>query len=237
MPRKRWGLVMAGTASVAIFCTVVAGPASAGEYTVRTCNAAPSFATKAFGDFATRGMRVRRACNPEGPGTRGLLIGNARRRGRVKPRARSILALAAPAGAHFKRYSWSGETKRTDCGYSILSYAAGAGAKAISVATRRKRNRLPFKRCPRRGRAQASGNPKPTTHVVGSDARGANRIVHRVDCQSRTGCSASTRELGGDLQGLRDRERPNAAKRCHHGGRVGFGAVGVRAAGCAVLGV
>ena len=189
MARKWWGSVVAGT-TVVIIAALAAVPAVAGEYTVRTCNAAPSFATQAFGDFATRGMRVRRACNPEGPGARGLIIGNVRRRGRVKPRARSILALAAPAGAHFKRYSWSGQTARSDCSYSMLSYAAGPGMKTISLASRRKKNRVYRVGCPRRGRFQASGNPRPTTHVVGNDARGANRIVHRVDCQSRSGCSA-----------------------------------------------
>ena len=179
-----------GATAMAIICAAVAGPASAGEYTVRTCNAAPTFATQAFGDFATRGMFVRRACNPEGRGARGLMVGNVRRGGRVKRRSRSVVGLAAPRGAHFKRYSWSGRTKRSDCGYSMLSYATGPGMKPISVATRRKKNRVPFKRCPRPGRFQASGNPRPTTHVVGDDARGANRIVHRVDCQSRAGCSA-----------------------------------------------
>ena len=200
-----------------------------------TCNAAPTFATRAFGDFATRGMRVRRACNPEGPGTRGADRERETTRP-VKPRARSILALAAPAGAHFKRYSWSGETKRSDCGYSMLSYATGAGIKPVSVATRRKRNRLPFKRCPRRGRVQASGNPKPTTHVVGDDIRGPDRIVHRVDCQSRTGCSASSvnwvRIYKASVT-VSDRTPPSVAIT---GGGAGLGAVGVGAAGGAVLG-
>ena len=155
---RGWRAVV-GAAVLMIICAVAAGPASAGEYTVRTCNAAPTFATQAFGDFATRGMRVRRACNPEGPGTRGLIIGNVKRRGRVKPRARSILALAAPAGAHFKRYSWSGETTRSDCGYSMLSYATGPSIKPISLATRKKKNRQPRVRCPRRGRLPGFRQP------------------------------------------------------------------------------
>ena len=63
--------------------------------------------------------------------------------------------------------------------------------KAFTVTTRRKRNRSPFKGCPRRGRFQASGNPRPTTHPVGNDLRGANRIVHRVKCHGSRGCAAS----------------------------------------------
>lgn len=183
--RRRCVLIAFGVAGL-----TAAVPAKAGEYTVRTCNAAPTFATQAFGDFATRGMLVRRACNPEGRGARGLIIGNVRRAGRVRPRARSILAMTAPNGAHFKRYSWSGQTARSDCGYSIYSYAAGPAMKALSVASRRKKNRPAFRACPRPGRFQASGNPRPTTHVVGGDAAGANRIVHRVDCRARGGCAA-----------------------------------------------
>ncbi len=136
-------------------------------------------------------MFVKPACNPEGRGVRGLVIGNARRSGRVKRGAQSVLALSAPRGAHFKRYTWSGETARSDCRYSIYSYAKGPGMKAFTVTTRRKRNRSPFKGCPRRGRFQASGNPRPTTHPVGNDLRGADRIVHRVKCHGSHGCAAS----------------------------------------------
>ena len=177
----------------ALACAWVIGaePAAAGEYTVVTCRATSSFASHAFGNFASRGMFVKPACNPEGRGVRGLVVGNLRRNGRVRGGAASLTALNAPKGAHFKRYAWSGETARSDCGFSIYSYAKGPGNEARSVGTRRKANRHPFRRCPARGRFQASGNPRPTIHIVGNDVRGASRIVHRVKCHARSGCAAS----------------------------------------------
>ena len=63
--------------------------------------------------------------------------------------------------------------------------------RPFSVATRRKANRNPFKRCPAQGRFQASGNPRPTIHTVGNDVRGATEIIHRVKCHARSGCAAS----------------------------------------------
>ena len=167
---------------------VSAPGASAGSYTVRTCNAAPGvFSTQAFGDFATRGMRIRRACNPEGPGRRGLLVGNVPRRGRVPFAARSILTLMAPPATHFKRYEWSGELRRRDCGYALQVYADrrdGAGNRYEI------RNKKPHTKCPRGLRAQSSGFTRPRTYTVGTDPAGPDRIVQRVDCRSREGCSA-----------------------------------------------
>jgi hypothetical protein len=36
-----------------------------------------NFSTSAFDDLATRGVKIRRACNPEGPGLRGLVTANS----------------------------------------------------------------------------------------------------------------------------------------------------------------
>ena len=50
---------------------------SPGEFSVATCQAdSLTFSTHAFVDFATRGMSIKRACNPEGPGLRGLITAN-----------------------------------------------------------------------------------------------------------------------------------------------------------------
>ena len=58
-----------------------AGVANAGEYKVASCQAdRANFSTTAFNDFATRGMTIRRACNPEGPGIRGLVTANTLRK-------------------------------------------------------------------------------------------------------------------------------------------------------------
>ncbi len=180
-------ILIAATAACALPWLVPAG-ASAGSYTVRTCNAAPGvFSTQAFGDFATRGMRIRRACNPEGPGLRGLLVGNVLRRGRVPFAARSILTLLAPPATHFKSYEWSGELRRRDCGYALQVYTDrrdGAGERYEI------RNKKPHTKCPRNRRAQSSGNPRPASYPVGSDQAGPDRIVQRIDCRSRDGCLA-----------------------------------------------
>jgi hypothetical protein len=43
--------------------------AAAGEFAVANCQADPlNLSNRAFDDFATRGMKIRRACDPEGPG-------------------------------------------------------------------------------------------------------------------------------------------------------------------------
>ena len=59
-----------------------AGEASAGEFQMANCQSdSLNFSTRAFGDFATRGMQIKRACNPEGPGLRGLITSNVVRAG------------------------------------------------------------------------------------------------------------------------------------------------------------
>ncbi len=175
-------------AVVAVGCVMAAVPsgASAGSYEVSTCNAAPGvFSTQAFGDFATRGMRIRRACNPEGPGRRGLLVGNVLRRGRVPFAARSILTLVAPPATHFKSYKWSGDLRRRDCGYALQVYADGTETGRYEV-----RNKKPHTKCPRNGRAQSSGLPRVRNYPIGNNQAGPRRIVQRIDCRSRDGCSA-----------------------------------------------
>ena len=56
-----------------------------------------------FEDFANRGMMWRRACNPEGPGLRGLMTANVVRAGRVVRGSRSYFLLKAPPATHFSR--------------------------------------------------------------------------------------------------------------------------------------
>ena len=47
-------------------------PVAAGEFTITACQAdSGGFASGAFEDFATRGMRWRRACNPSVPACEG----------------------------------------------------------------------------------------------------------------------------------------------------------------------
>ena len=74
-------IATAGALSV-LNALLLASAASAGQFTVASCQAdRAGFSTTAFNDFATRGMTIRRACNPEGPGIRGLVTANATQRG------------------------------------------------------------------------------------------------------------------------------------------------------------
>ena len=75
-----------------VLCALMTGEAAAGEFRVASCQADRlNFSTQAFSDFATRGMKIKRACNPEGPGLRGLITANV-------VRARTGRARRAGAG-------------------------------------------------------------------------------------------------------------------------------------------
>ena len=88
-------------------------PADAGEYSVATCQAdSLTFSTRAFVDFATRGMSIKRACNPEGPGLRGLITANVVRRQPVRRGAISMVAIKAPQGTRFTTFRWAGTARR-----------------------------------------------------------------------------------------------------------------------------
>ena len=168
-------IVLAGT---------VSGPAVAGQFTVASCQADRlNFSTTAFSDFATRGMRIRRACNPEGPGLRGLVTANSSGRGTVPRGAVALVATSAPAGTRFTTFRWAGSLRRRDCRYALQLYAEGPGIKPIAL-----KNVRANQRCPRRARAQAAGYRSRTFNV-----EGATRIVQRVICQGgggRRSCSA-----------------------------------------------
>ena len=81
---------------------VLPATASAGQYSVASCQADQvMFSTRAFTDFATRGMSIRRACNPQGRGLRGLVTGNVVRRQPLRRGAVSLVAITAPSGTRF----------------------------------------------------------------------------------------------------------------------------------------
>lgn len=88
--------------------------AAAGEYTIDSCQADDAgYASGAFEDFATRGMRWRRACNPLGPGLRGLVTANVPGPGRVPAEAQSDFVMPAPPGTTWRRDV--AEPKRLRC--------------------------------------------------------------------------------------------------------------------------
>jgi hypothetical protein len=160
------------------------GAAVAGQFTVASCQADQlNFSTTAFGDFATRGMKIRRACNPEGPGIRGLVTENSTTRGTVPRGAVAMAAISAPAGTRFTTLRWAGSARRRDCRYALQLYADGPGIKAISI-----KNVRANQRCPGQSGTQAAGYRARTF-----DVNGATRIVQRVICEGgdgRRSCSA-----------------------------------------------
>ena len=105
--------------SSGLTCAVVlgvgAGGAQAGEFEIGKCQADRlNFSTHGIADFATRGMGIRRACNPEGGGRRGLIVYSVPRGGSVRRGARAAVGLTAPAGTSFSFVRWSGQICRGD---------------------------------------------------------------------------------------------------------------------------
>ena len=163
--------------SLAVFGVVLlslpAG-AAASEYPINACQAdRANFSTQAFDDFATRGMMWKRACDPEGPGLRGLVTSNVPRTGRVPRGSRSYFVMSAPAGTRFARFTWSGQARRRDCRYALQLWASRPDGPPTPIKNVRANTR-----CPRRGYAQAAGWPRPRTY----DINGATRIVQRIVC-------------------------------------------------------
>jgi hypothetical protein len=151
-----------------------AGPAAANEFTINACQAdRANFSTQAFEDFATRGMMWKRACDPEGPGLRGLVTANVVRSGRVARGARSYFVMRAPDGTRFARLSWSGQARRRDCRYALQLWASRPDGPPVPI-----KNVRANRGCPRRGYAQAAGWPRARSY----DIAGATRIVQRVVC-------------------------------------------------------
>lgn len=71
--RRTLGAIASATSATLIVALSMAVPAMGGQFTVASCQADRlGLSTTAFRDFATRGMQVTRACNPVGPGLRGL---------------------------------------------------------------------------------------------------------------------------------------------------------------------
>lgn len=181
--RSTRGLLLALLATVVL--VAMPRPATAGEYTILACQAdGAGFSSTAFEDFATKGMKWRRACGPYGPELRGLVTTNVARDGRVAKGAQSAFVLDAPPGTTFSRLRWSGHAHRRDCRYALQLYAERPGAPAVAI-----KNVRANRNCPRPDRAQASSWPRPRAYDLG----GASRVVQRVVCvgtSSTPFCSA-----------------------------------------------
>jgi hypothetical protein len=181
---RRWAVP---ATALVLFAINLAAPgrAAAGEFTITDCGAdGANYATAAFEDFATRGMRWRRACDPQGPGLRGLVTSNVAGSGRVAEGSQSGFVMEAPPGTTFSRFRWSGAMHRRDCRYALQVYAVRPDESAVPIKNVRANHS-----CPPSGDAQASGWPHPRAYDLG----GATRIVQRVVCMGGSGeqsCSA-----------------------------------------------
>ena len=171
LPRRATGI-----AGVVLLGAVLAipGSARANEYTINACQAdRTEFSTQAFDDFANRGMMWKRACNPEGPGLRGLVTSNVVRAGRVVRGSRSSFVLTAPAGTRFGRLTWSGQAQRHDCRYALQLWAERPDGPTVAI-----KNVRANRGCPNRGKTQAAGWPSAHTYNID----GATKIEQRVLC-------------------------------------------------------
>ena len=189
--RKTPSLTQRAIPGVLLLLVFLVGPgvAAGGEYSVAACQADPlGYSTRAFDDFATRGMKIRRACDPEGPGLRGLITSNVVRRGRVQRGSVAMVAISAPAGTRFTSFRWAGTARRRDCRYALQLYADAPDIDPVAI-----KNVRANRRCPRPARAQAAGYRSRTFNVMG-----ATRIVQRVICvggDGRKWCSARGRNF------------------------------------------
>ena len=200
-------IVAAAGALSVLLLTVVSGSASAGQFTVASCQADRlNFSTSAFNDFATRGMTIRRACNPEGPGLRGLVTANATGRVAVPRGSVAMAAISAPTGTRFTTFRWAGSARRRDCRFALQLYAEGPDITPIAL-----KNVRANQHCPRPTRAQAAGYRSRTFNVTG-----ATRIVQRVICEGgggRKSCSARGANYIRTYQaaiGIADEQAPSA---------------------------
>ena len=174
-PRPIRSALIASVAALIVFLALLSPrPASAGEYTIYACQADEAgYVSSAFQNFATRGMKWRRACDPRGSGLRGLVTANVPRAGRVEKGAQSGFILDAPPGTTFSRFRWSGQARRRDCRYALQLFAQRPDGSPIPM-----KNVRANRGCPRPGMAQASGAPFPRAFGLGD----ATRIVQRVVC-------------------------------------------------------
>jgi hypothetical protein len=148
--------------------------APAGQFTIATCQANGDYSSGAFADFATRGMKWRRACNPLGPGLRGLVTANVPGEGHVAQGSQSAFVLEAPPATTFSSLSWSGYAHRRDCRYALQLYAVRPDGSTDTI-----RNVKANHGCPKKATvAQGQSWPRPSGYELG----GASKIVQRVVC-------------------------------------------------------
>src|SRR3954467_13024784 len=163
---------------------VGAQAAEAGSFRLRSCMAArgEGYDSAAFaGSRSSARMTIKRACDPFGHGTRGLVTGNKIAHRRLRRNERATVVLSAPAGTRITGFKWSGGVRRGDCGFTVELYAVRPHQSRSYI-----RRERAGKKCPKPHNASASYSPA-RPYKIGS----ATSIVQRVVCRSKNGCSAS----------------------------------------------
>jgi hypothetical protein len=176
----------AGAVLCALLVSLPAPNAVAGVFQVANCDADKlNYSTRAFTHFATRRMMIKRACNPVGPGLRGLITANVVHDGRIKRGSFARVVFNAPPGTRITRFDWGGSARRRDCRYALQMWASAPEYESFSLM-----NVKANSRCASAGRAQSA------YFVKNFDVPRATTIVQRVLCKGKGGrpwCSARGR--------------------------------------------
>ena len=217
--RRTLAAITSATCAALTVMLVWAATTMGGEFAVAACQSDKlNNASTAFDVFATRGMRIRRACNPEEPGEQGLVTANVQRRGVVKREARSIATITAPPGTVITWLRWHGQMGRADCRFGVELYAVLAnGSPKLIDRERRTPRELRTGRCRQSSRPlleRLASTKQKRVIEAQFDPAGATQIVQRVICQGRTVCLSSgknfIRTLEADLR-ITDVQPPVAA--------------------------
>lgn len=185
--------VIAGVCVFGALAGAVPSQVDAKTYEVVACRAAKKYRndSRAFGfRRSSKRMVTRRDCSESGRGEGGLITRNRVHRGRVAYGAYAFASFRAPRGTAFVSMRWSGAYQRLDCNWSAQLYAQGRGRarllRGVAGTTRR--------RCRKRAipRVSLARIPRPRTVALG----GATRIVQRVICVRRGGCSTARTSKG-----------------------------------------
>ena len=128
-------------AALSLLLSFAAPNASAGVFDVANCKSDKlNYSTRAFTQFATKRMLIKRACSPKGSGARGLITANVVRNGRVPRGSVAVLAFTAPPGTVITGIHWGGKVRRRDCRYAMQIYAETPGKRIGIVKASANRN-------------------------------------------------------------------------------------------------
>ena len=221
---RRPALVLLVALAIALVGSAYPGRAEAGEFTIDACQAdAGNFASGAFENFATRGMRWRRACNPLGPGLRGLVTANVTR-GRPRGQRSAIGLRPRRAPGHLVLAA------------ALVGSRASARLPLRAAALRRARRRHPGRDQERprqpplpRRRARAGLELAPAAHYELAARPGSSSGSSASAPPRSQYCSAPWPQLLRDLHRRSDGRPTHRRRRSRSSGRAaGTGRMGER---------